>query len=160
MFSFFLFFSSFFFDYCFTIVFNLSFLLFFIVLLFSIFFFFFFFLFQSSKQTPTPEKNRREIHVVNMTNFLLKIRFLCLGGQGRKGLGMAHSRETPFSCFHFSFSFLPKTYFCFFFFVLALVSEFNSEGFLRSRCSMEMWCPDDTERGSWDWVGPLRGRGA
>ena len=26
--------------------------------------------------------------------------------------------------------------------------------FLRSRCSMEMWCPDDKERDSWDWVGP------
>ena len=25
--------------------------------------------------------------------------------------------------------------------MLALVSEFNC--FLRSRCSMEMWCPDD-----------------
>ena len=34
----------------------------------------------------------------------------------------------------------------------ALVSEFNS--FLRSRCSMEMWCPDDIGRDSWDWVGP------
>ena len=26
--------------------------------------------------------------------------------------------------------------------------------FLRSRCSMEMWCPDDIGRDSWDWVGP------
>ena len=34
----------------------------------------------------------------------------------------------------------------------ALVSEFNC--FLRSRCSMEMWCPDDIGRDSWDWVGP------
>ena len=41
--------------------------------------------------------------------------------------------------------------------LLALVSEFNC--FLRSRCSMEMWCPDDTGRDSWDWVGPpARGR--
>ena len=37
-------------------------------------------------------------------------------------------------------------------FLLALVSEFNC--FFRCRCSMEMWCPDDTGRESWDWVGP------
>ena len=36
------------------------------------------------------------------------------------------------------------------FLLLALVSEFNC--FLRSRCSMETWCPDDTGRDSWDWV--------
>ena len=36
--------------------------------------------------------------------------------------------------------------------LLTLVSEFNC--FLRSRCSMEMWCPDDIGRDSWDWVGP------
>ena len=36
--------------------------------------------------------------------------------------------------------------------LLAPVSEFNC--FLRSRCSMEMWCPDDIGRDSWDWVGP------
>ena len=39
-----------------------------------------------------------------------------------------------------------------YFYLLALVSEFNC--FLRSRCSMEMWCPDDIGRDSWDWVGP------
>ena len=32
------------------------------------------------------------------------------------------------------------------------MSEFNCS--LRSRCSMEMWCPDDTGRDSRDWVGP------
>ena len=26
--------------------------------------------------------------------------------------------------------------------------------FLRSRCSMEMWCLDDIGRNGWDWVGP------
>ena len=36
--------------------------------------------------------------------------------------------------------------------MLASVSEFDC--FLRSRCSMEMWCPDDMGRDSWDWVGP------
>ena len=39
-----------------------------------------------------------------------------------------------------------------YFLMLALVSEFNC--FLRSRCSMEMWCPDDIGRDSWDRVGP------
>ena len=61
----------------------------------------------------------------------------------------------------FHFSFFPKKKFLLFLFscisfkyvlLLALVSEFNC--FLRSRCSMEMWCPDDIGRDSWDWVGP------
>ena len=46
-----------------------------------------------------------------------------------------------FSCISFKY-----------FLLLALVSEFDC--FLRSRCSMEMWCPDDVGRDSWDWVGP------
>ena len=46
-----------------------------------------------------------------------------------------------FSCISFKYVLL-----------LALVSEFNC--FLRCRCSMEMWCPDDIGRDSWDWVGP------
>ena len=63
--------------------------------------------------------------------------------------------------FIFFFSFFPKKKFLLFFFLyffqiffllLALVSECNC--FLRSRCSMEMWCPDDIGRDSWDWVGP------
>ena len=59
--------------------------------------------------------------------------------------------------FYFSF-FLKKNFFSFFLyflqicFLLAFVSEFNC--FLRGRCSMEMWCPDDTGRDCWDWVGP------
>ena len=64
-----------------------------------------------------------------------------------------------FNVFHFLFSFFPKKkvssfLFCCisFIFLLALVSEFNC--FLRSRCSMEMWCPDDIGWDSWDWVGP------
>ena len=35
------------------------------------------------------------------------------------------------------------------------VSEFNRRRFLRGRCSMEMWCPDDIGWDSWDWVGKL-----
>ena len=46
-----------------------------------------------------------------------------------------------FSCISFKYVLL-----------LALVSECNC--FLRSRCSMEMWCPDDTGPDGWDWVGP------
>ena len=38
--------------------------------------------------------------------------------------------------------------------LLAFVSGFNKRCFLRGRCSMEMWCPDDIGRDSWDWVGP------
>ena len=51
-----------------------------------------------------------------------------------------------------SFFFSFFLYFFQIFFLLASVSEFNC--FLRSRCSMEMWCLDDIGRDSWDWVGP------
>ena len=61
-----------------------------------------------------------------------------------------------FFIFHFSeeqvSSFLPASISFKYVLMLALVSEFNC--FLRSRCSMEMWCPDDLGRDSWDWVGP------
>ena len=46
-----------------------------------------------------------------------------------------------FSCISFKYVLL-----------LTSISEFNC--FLRSRCSMEMWCADDIGRDSWDWVGP------
>ena len=65
-----------------------------------------------------------------------------------------------FNVFHFFIFFSRKKFLLFFFlvflsnifFLLALVSEFNC--FLRCRCSMEMWCPDDIGRDSWDSVGP------
>ena len=68
-----------------------------------------------------------------------------------------------FLAFYFSFSFFiyseeKVSSFLFscisfkYFLLLALVPEFNC--FLRSRCSMEMWCPDDKRRDGWDWVGP------
>ena len=63
-----------------------------------------------------------------------------------------------FSCSFFNFSEEKVSSFLFScisskcFLLLALVSEFNC--FLRSRCSMEMWCTDDIGRDSWDWVGP------
>ena len=78
---------------------------------------------------------------------------------------MAHLRVTPLSCFSFIFFhvFCFVSFFLFSFCIsfknvllLALVSEFNC--FLRSRCSIEMWGPDDTRRDSWDWVGLARVR--
>ena len=44
--------------------------------------------------------------------------------------------------------------FLYLFSFVAFVSGFNKRCFLRGRCSMEMWCLDDMERDSWDWVGP------
>ena len=62
------------------------------------------------------------------------------------------------SLFHF---FLKKDVFLLFFFfsftyvsLLATVSESNYRCFIRSRCSREMWCPDDKGPDGWDWVGP------
>ena len=66
-----------------------------------------------------------------------------------------------FFLFLFSFSFSWILFFlffpCFFFSILyflfsSIVSVFNC--FFRSRCSMEMWCPDEIGRDSWDWVEP------
>ena len=67
-----------------------------------------------------------------------------------------------FSCFHFFifqfvlFVFFLKNVFQFFpknLLLLTFVTRFNKICFLRSRCSMEIWCLDDTGRDSWDWVG-------
>ena len=71
--------------------------------------------------------------------------------------------HVPFLFFNLSFflfsfsqekSFFFSVFLVFFKYVLllALVSEFNC--LLRSRYSMEMWCPDDVGRDSWDWVVP------
>ena len=46
--------------------------------------------------------------------------------------------------FSFSFSFKCMR-------LQAQVSEFNERCFHRSRCSMEMWCPDEIGRDGWDW---------
>ena len=51
----------------------------------------------------------------------------------------------------FLFSFISFKYVL----LLAFVSEFNC--FLHSRCSMEMWCPDDIGRDSWIGLGRLLG---
>ena len=118
-----------------------------------------FFLSQSSKETPNAAKNRPEIPIV-------KFRFLGLVGQGS---GVAHLRVTSLSSFfffHFSLllekMFLPFLFSCISFKCLPLAAfalVFNQRCFLRCRCSMEMWCPDDRGQESWDWVGsPTWGR--
>ena len=56
---------------------------------------------------------------------------------------------------HFFFNFFFKKIS-----LLAWVSVFKYRCFLRSRCSMEMWCPDDTRRDSWGWFGPPASRRA
>ena len=66
-----------------------------------------------------------------------------------------------FECFPFSFFIFSEE--CFFisfflyFFEICIIAGIGIRVFnclLRSRCSMEMWCPDDIGRDSWDWVGP------
>ena len=67
-----------------------------------------------------------------------------------------------FSIFFFHFSERKKFGPSFPFFPLVFLSNIFIAGvsirvqlFLSVvRCSMEMWCPDDIGRDSWDWVGP------
>ena len=44
-----------------------------------------------------------------------------------------------------------------FIFSCSFFIAFNFRCFLRSRCFMEMWCPDDEGRDSWVSVGPRTG---
>ena len=81
-------------------------------------------------------------------------------------LGMTHVKDDPrFHFFHFSFC-----SFCFCFLssskktfsfkhvsLQPLVSEFNNRSFLRSRCSMETWCPDEIGRIAGFELGRLLG---
>ena len=78
------------------------------------------------------------VFLENCVSSLVKIRLLGRWTRWAGVLGKAHLRVTPLSCFHL-FHFL---------FVL------GNNCFLRSLCAMEMWCPDDIGRDSWDWVGP------
>ena len=102
-----------------------------------------------------------ENFLLQKDDFLVKIWFLGLGGQGAGGgyLEWAHLRVTLLSCF-FMFFFFFHVFFILFFFqkmfllflfscvsfkkvsLLAFLSEFNCRCFFRSRCSMRMWCPD------------------
>ena len=123
------------------LVFFLFFSLFFVfpfpLFLFLHFFHFLFFIFQSSEQTPKSNKNRRTVPFVKMTISFCESSMLGSRWTVGGGLGKAHLR---ISFKKFS--------------LLAIVSEFNGRCFLRGRCSMEMWCPDDIGRDGWDWVGP------
>ena len=66
--------------------------------------------------------------------------------------------EGPFTTFPLFFP--PFFFFFFFFFFYFFLKIFSSYVFffssicIRGRCSMEMWCPDDIGRDSWEWVGP------
>ena len=67
--------------------------------------------------------------------------------------------RVPYSLFFLKIVFLLFFFLLFFFLnicasSICIVSGFNKRCFLRGPCSMEMWCPDDMERDSWDWVGP------
>ena len=118
-----------------------------------------------------PRINRRTVPIVNMTiSFCENSIFGSRVDKGEK-LRVAHSREAPLSCFSFLsfFSFLSifrgtKSFSAFFLFVFLSFFQthivagtsitVSHRCFLRSRCSMEMWCLDDTGRDGWDWVGP------
>ena len=144
----------------FVLFFGFSLFLFFCILCFFICFFLFS-LFSVVRADAKIEKQK------NVAMFLLKkCRFLWKKdswpsvdtGAGRSRMANL-MRVAPLSCF--SFSIFLGNIFCSFIFsciflqyvpLLALVSECNYRCFLRSRCSMEMWCLDDT--GRCDWVGP------
>ena len=72
---------------------------------------------------------------------------------------MAHLRVTPLSCFsllffHFSIFVFFKNNVSSFIFLLYFFQRCFIAGIsIRCRCSVEMWCPDDMARDSWDWVG-------
>ena len=124
-----------------------------------LFLFLFFFFFQSSEPTPKPETKRRTVPTVKITiSFCENSIFWVSVDRGERRSGKAHLRVTArpwlnapaiplflveqkvssfvfFSCLSFKHISL-----------LALVSEFNCRCFLRGRCSMEMWCPDEIGR--------------
>ena len=90
------------------------------------FFCFFFFLFQSSEQTPKPEKNSRKVPVVKMSIFLFEKS--SFGTRWTRRLGVAHLRVTPLSCFSrpffaFSISLKKKELFLIFTFFLSNISN-------------------------------------
>ena len=130
----------------------------------------FFFFCSSSRPSRRQnlQKHRRAVPFVKIKFFFCEKRFLGLGGQGggRGVFGNAHLKLTALPCFSFSFLifsivvFLRNMFLVFscmsfkYVLLLALVSELNCRCFLRSRCSMVMWCPDDIGRDSWEWVGP------
>ena len=111
-------------------------------------------LFFSCPSRRQNRKIRRNVPTVKMTILFCGKQFWY------KSSGMAHLRWLRIQVFHltvFTFPFLfllcssiSFTYVS----LLATVSEINCGCFLRSRCSTQMWCPDDIGRDSLDWVGP------
>ena len=119
-----------------------NFVLFFWFSLFLCFFSSSCFSFQSNLEKSSRSSNSTK------TFFFCESGFLGLGGQGVRIGPCEGEQKKNISFFYFEYVSL-----------LTLISEFNYQCFLRSRCSMEVWCPDDTGRDSWDWVGsPARGR--
>ena len=147
--------------------------MFFIFSCFSFLFVFPFFLFfltcfcffQLFEQTLKPGINRREVLIVKMTFFFCEKSIF--GPRMERG----KMRNGPFegnftfmffiSLFIFSivcFSYKKcSSFFSGFLFnkvsLLAIEAEFDCRCLLRSRCSMEMWYPDDIGRDNWDRVG-------
>ena len=120
---------------------------------------------KSSEQTPQFGNKSSKCSCGKNDDFLLRENVFRPRWTGRVRGDWLILRVTSLSCFSFYlflFSifhkkillFLVFLYFFQTFSLLALISEFNFRYFLRSRCSMEMWRPDDLGRGSWDWVGP------
>ena len=102
-------------------------------------------------------KYRRKVPIVKKTMFLSENSIF--GPRWTMAGRKAYLRVTS----AFIFEFFTLSFFLFFFSFLVLsnefqliasVSEFNCRCFLRSRCSMECWCPDDRRRDSRSWVGP------
>ena len=121
---------------------------------FSFFSFFPAFSFSFSDRRQNRKKHYREVLTIKMKTFLCEKSFL--GPSMDRGFGMDHVRVTPAFMFFisfFHFSFLSCTSFKYVS-LLAFVSKFDKRCFLYNRCSMVMWCLDDTGRDSWDWVGP------
>ena len=117
---------------------------------FPIFFFFSCFFFPFSSRPSRRQKPKKIVEQFS----LLKGRFsfvkiLIFWASVDRMLRVVHLRVTSLLSFSVFFFFF---HFCFFLEKLFLL--FNCRCFLRSRCSMEMWCPDDIGRDSWDWVGP------
>ena len=109
-------------------------------------------------QTQNVRKNRRTILVVKVTisfceNSILGSRWTW---RVRKG---PFEGEPAFMFFISLFSIFPVSSFEKIFLSNTFRSwheyhKFDHTCFLRCRCSMQMWCPDDTGRESWDWVRP------
>ena len=123
---------------------------------FICFFFFLFFCFSflfSVVRADAKTRKNRKVPIDKYDDFpLCKFDF----GAVEQWLGMGLVEgDLPLSFFIFSYVPSPFFFFAHFSFkFISLPASFSQRCFLHGRCSMEMWCPDDTGRESWDWVGP------